>query len=402
MSSPPSRIRWFFLASALLSAAVAWGLVLPLAAAMVLAFVSEGPIDFFLRKLRRENSVRLRWLVAAGFVILIVAGLLLPLTLAAIAAIQELIALLSGIRWDQASEWGTGRLDWVRSRAAAYGLVIPESELSGRLQAAFAEGFAFLGARLGTLIRSTPTILFDTLILIVAWVSFAVEGKAARERVLPHLLPWREEREILRKTTAEVLKSVLVANVVVSIAQATVCSVALIIIQLPRALVWGTLSFFLSFVPVVGTMPVTIGAAIYCYTQGRVGAAIFMIATAAVIGLIDNILRPMFMKSSANLSFLWTFVAFIGGVALMGLPGVIVGPLAFSLFIAYLRAMEILPPRPEEDARALPGAVEDEPTPMTYTQVTPQPVTTPPPEKPPGGPLLLPPAPQKNRKKKRR
>jgi hypothetical protein len=61
------------------------------------------------------------------------------------------------------------------------------------------------------------------------------------------------------------------------------------------------------------------------------------------------------MKSSANLSFLWTFVAFVGGVALLGLPGVIVGPLVFSLFIAYLRAMEVLPPAPGT-APALPGA----------------------------------------------
>ncbi len=404
MSSPPSRIRWFFLASALLSAAIVWGLLLPLAAAAVLAFVSEGPIDFFLRKLRRENSLRVRWLVAAAFVILIVAGVLFPLTLAAIAAIQELIALISGIQWDQASEWGSGSMDWVRRRASGYGLDIPESEISGRLRAALAEGFAFLGARLGTLIRSTPTILFDTVILIVAWISFAVEGKAGRDRVLPHLLPWREEREILRKTTGEVLRSVLVANVVVSIAQATVCSVALVIIQVPRALVWGTLSFFLSFVPVVGTMPITIGAAIYCYSQGRVGAAIFMVATAAVIGLIDNILRPIFMKSSANLSFLWTFVAFIGGVALLGLPGVIVGPLAFSLFIAYLRAMEVLRASPEAAgaAGALPGAIEDEPTATTYTQVSAQPVTTPPPDRPAGAPLLLPAAPRKPRKKKRR
>ncbi|MEZ4300366.1 MAG: AI-2E family transporter [Polyangiaceae bacterium] len=347
---PPSRLRWFFLASAALSAAVAWGLVLPLAAAAVLAFVSETPIDLVLRKLRRENSPRFRWAVATAFVVLVVAGLLLPLTLAAVAAIQELIALISQVQWDRASEWGSGSLEWARQMASRYGLEIPENEISGRLRSTVTEGLSFLGARLGTLIRSTPTVLFDVIILMIAWITFAVEGRAARDRVLPHLLPWREEREILRKTTAEVLRSVLVANVVVSIAQATVCSIALIIIQLPRALVWGTLSFFLSFVPVVGTMPVTIGAAIYCYSQGRVGAAIFMVAIAAVIGLIDNILRPVFMKSSANLSFLWTFVAFVGGVALLGLPGVIVGPLAFSLFIAYLRAMEILPPEPGKPA----------------------------------------------------
>jgi predicted PurR-regulated permease PerM len=352
-----SRIRWFFLASVVLSAAVAWGLALPLAGAAVLAFVSEGPIDFVLKKLNGEQSMRLRWAVSAAFVFLLVIGLLLPLTFAATGAISELIALLSGVDWDNAATLGTGSIEWVRQRAASYGLDLPESEITGRVRGALTGSFAFLGTRLGALISSTPTVVFDVVIVFAAWVTFAVQGRAARDRVLPHLLPWKEEREILRKTTAEVLRSVLVANVMVSIAQATICSVALVIVQAPRALVWGTLSFFLSFVPVVGTMPITFGAAVYCYTHDRVGAAVFMVAIAAVIGLVDNILRPVFMKSSANLSFLWTFVAFVGGVALLGLPGVIVGPLAFSLFIAYLRAME------EQNGGAGEGALAKETAP---------------------------------------
>lgn len=414
---PPRRALWlFFLASAALSAAVAWGLALPLIGAGVLAFVSERPIDFVLAKLKREKDTRLRWIVAAAFVVAIVTGLVLPLTFATIAAVRDAIALVTGINWDTTAGHVERYIDWGRNRAASLGLVVPESEVSDRIRAALATSFSFLGTKLGGLVSSTPTIVFDVVILLFAWVVFAVEGRAARERVLPKLIPWDPEREILRKTTGEVLRSVLVANVVVSCAQATICSIALVIIGLPRALVWGTLSFFLSFVPVVGTLPITVSAAIYCYTQGRVGAAIFMIAIAAVIGLVDNILRPIFMKSSANLSFLWTFVAFVGGVALLGLPGVIVGPLAFSLFIAYLRAMEILPTPPD---KALPATgatgstgvepeIDDAPkarasaprSSIPSAEFTP--VTTPPPERAPTPVLLLPPPPKKKSKKKRR
>lgn len=425
MPPPPSRTRWFFFASALLSAAVAWGLALPLLGAGVLAFVSERPIDFILAKLRREKSVRLRWIVSAAFVVLIVTGLVLPLTFATIAAVRDAVALVGSINWDSTAGHVERYIDWGRNRAASVGLVVPENEVSDRIRGALATSVSFLGTKLGGLVSSTPTIVFDIVILLFAWVAFAVEGRGARERVLPKLIPWDEEREILRKTTGEVLRSVLVANVVVSCAQATICSISLVIIGLPRALVWGTLSFFLSFVPVVGTLPITIGAAIFCYTQGRVGAAIFMVAIAAVIGLVDNILRPIFMKSSANLSFLWTFVAFVGGVGLLGLPGVIVGPLAFSLFIAYLRAMEILPPAapkalPEgeapDDAGGVPS-IEAGPSTTGRSRASSyrggsgdsgipsaeySPVTTPPPERAPTPVLLLPPAPRKKHKKKRR
>ena len=402
MAHPPSRIRWFFLASAVLSAAVAWGLALPLLGAAVLAFVSERPIDLVLEKLHRSHDRRVRWIVATVFVLLIVTGLVLPLTFAAIAAVREAVTLLTSIQWDSAASHVERYIEWSRHRAAALGLDVPEQEVSDRIRTALTSGFSFLGTKLGALVSSTPTLVFDVVILLFAWVVFAVEGREARERVLPKLLPWDEEREILRKTTGEVLRSVLVANVVVSIAQASICSIALLIAGMPRALVWGTLSFFLSFVPVVGTMPITIGAAVYCYSQGRVGSAIFMVAIAAVIGLVDNILRPIFMKSSANLSFLWTFVAFVGGVALLGLPGVIVGPLAFSLFIAYLRAMEILPP--DKGAAtgmtpASPPVPRDSDAGIPSAEYTP--VTSPVPE-PSKAPTPLLPAPGRPRKKKRR
>ena len=57
MVPPTSRIRWFFLASAVLSIAVAWGLALPLLGAAVLAFVSERPIDFILEKSSPLNII---------------------------------------------------------------------------------------------------------------------------------------------------------------------------------------------------------------------------------------------------------------------------------------------------------------------------------------------------------
>lgn len=406
MAAPPSRIRWFFLASAAISVAVAWGLVLPLGVAAVLAFVSEHPIEFILKKLRRENSPRVHWAVASGFVLVIVACLFVPLTFAAIAAVRELIKLVGLVDWDKTASYGTGYIDWIRTRIASLGFDIPEDEVSTRVRAAFNTSFSFLGTRLGALASSTPTLVFDLLIVVFAWIAFAVEGRAARDRILPKLIPWENEREILRTTTAGVLRGVLVANVGVSVVQAVLCTVGLLIVQMPRAVVWGTLAFFLSFVPVVGTVPVTLGVAIYCYAQGRIGAAIFMVVLAAAVGVVDNILRPLFMKSGSDLSFLWTLVAFIGGVALFGLPGVILGPLAFSLFAAYLRAMEVLPPDPRTAAGPPLLVVGGEP-PSTNARAVPE---APPPGRTadiikPQTPLLLPPAsPRKpaNNKKKRR
>jgi predicted PurR-regulated permease PerM len=191
-------------------------------------------------------------------------------------------------------------------------------------------------------------------VILLAWVTLAVEGKAARERVLVRLLPWARERETIRSVTAEVIQSTIVANVAVSGLQALAMSVALLALGVPRALVWGVLTFFLSFVPVVGTAPIILGAVVYLFTHGRVGASVVALVFGVLAASLDNVLRPLFLKgSSVELGFLWVLVALIGGVALFGLPGVILGPLAFSLLVASLRTLEALE---KKDAEAAPEA----------------------------------------------
>ena len=149
-----------------------------------------------------------------------------------------------------------------------------------------------------------------------------------------------ERRSVIRDR--DVLADNAVSNVVVSFVQALLIAILLLIFRVPRPFVWGVLTFFLSFVPVVGTAPITLGAAGWLLSQGRPVAAVVMLVIAFLVASLDNVLRPFFMKSSVDLNFLWVLVALIGGVALFGIPGVILGPLAFSLLVAALRTLETL------------------------------------------------------------
>ena len=117
----------------------------------------------------------------------------------------------------------------------------------------------------------------------------------------------------------------------------------MLVLGVPRAFVWGVLTFFLSFVPVVGTAPILLGPMGYLFSHGRVGAAVIALVFGVLAASIDNVLRPLLLRgNSVELGFLWVLVALIGGVALFGLPGVILGPLAFSLLVASLRSLEAL------------------------------------------------------------
>jgi predicted PurR-regulated permease PerM len=340
--TPP--LRWFFLGSIALSLLVAWDLAVPLSMGAVLAFVSERPIDWLLRRVHRRDSVTARWAVTSAFVLAVFLGFLLPIALALYVAVHDLLRLIATRdleEWLNVFQRVVDRLSELLSRV---GIELPAEQLTSRGTEFVTSNVGYVGSTLAAALSATPTALFNGSVVVVAWVTLAVEGAEARARVLPKLLPWKRERELITRITAEVIEGVIVSNVMVSVVQATLCAIALLVLRVPRALVWGVLAFFLSFVPVLGTTVVTLGAAAYLLSQGRVGAAIAMAVVAVIVATVDNVLRPLLMRSSSDLSFLWVLVAFVGGVSFFGLPGVVLGPLAFSLFAGFLAALDEVDP----------------------------------------------------------
>lgn len=340
---------WFFLASLVLSVAVMWELIVPLSVGATLAYVSERPIDWAARRLKREGRGA-RALLAMGFVALVILVVLVPLGIALYVAARDLVRLVTSRDADDWTELLARGTELAATQLARFGVELAPTELAAKVRALAVANAGRVGVWVGSLLSTTPAALFHSIVVLLTWVTLAVEGKEARDRVLPRLLPWERERETIRAVTAEVIQSTIVANLAVSALQAFAMSLVLLSLGVPRAFVWGVLTFFLSFVPVIGTAPIILGAAAYLVAHGRLGAAIAALVFGVLAASLDNVLRPLFLRgSSVELGFLWVLVALIGGVALFGLPGVILGPLAFSLTVASLRALEALErePRPE-------------------------------------------------------
>jgi predicted PurR-regulated permease PerM len=337
-----SPATWFFLGSLLLSIAVMWELIVPLSVGAALAYVAERPIDWAASRLKREGRAA-RAILAGVFVALVLLVVVAPLGIALYVAGRDLVRLVTSKDADDWAELIARGVNVVAALAARVGVELAPEELAGKARAFAIANAGRIGAVVGTALSTTPAALFQSTVILLAWVTLAVEGKAARNRILLRLLPWERERETIRSVTAEVIHSTIVANLAVSGLQAFAMAFVLLVLGVPRAFVWGVLTFFLSFVPVVGTAPIILGAVVYLFSQGRIAAAVVALVFGVLAASLDNVLRPLFLRgNSVELGFLWILVALIGGVALFGLPGVILGPLAFSLLIASLRTLEAL------------------------------------------------------------
>lgn len=101
---------------------------------------------------------------------------------------------------------------------------------------------------------------------------------------------------------------------------------------LPTPLLWGVVMSLLSVVPVLGAFIVWIPAAILLLLDGDWGKALILAAWGGiVVGGIDNVLRPMFVGTQLRLHTIPAFISMIGGLALFGAPGFILGPLAVTV-----------------------------------------------------------------------
>jgi predicted PurR-regulated permease PerM len=96
---------------------------------------------------------------------------------------------------------------------------------------------------------------------------------------------------------------------------------------------WGVVTAIVSVLPVFGSALVWLPGSVALAVQGRYEAALTLGAIGAVVASnIDNVMRPMVNRRVSNLHPMVTLVGAFAGVGVLGLPGILLGPLAITYF----------------------------------------------------------------------
>jgi predicted PurR-regulated permease PerM len=108
-------------------------------------------------------------------------------------------------------------------------------------------------------------------------------------------------------------------------------------LDLPAPILWGGAMAVLAIVPVVGTALVWGPAALFLLLQGSPEKALILAAWGAVvIGLADNLLRPLIVKDRMHAPFILVFLSMIGGLGAFGASGIILGPVVLATAVALI------------------------------------------------------------------
>ena len=323
---------------------IVWRIVTPLWQPLVWALLLGGLLAPLNQRLTERLGGRVR-LASSITTLLTVLLFMLPLAITAGAVGAQAAQLLRALEGRIPGRGGThdfelekipwvgDALEWIEANVGVTVLQLQEWMAEGLqrlLQLVMSSGGSFVMGALGT------TVSFVMMLFVLFFV--LRDGPAMAQQVVSLLPIEGQRRTLLQRHLTDMTRAVFLGLGLTAVAQGVLLGVGFWIAGLPSPLVFGVLGVILALVPMGGPALLWIPGAIWLATRGEMGYAIFLALWGSiVVGLVDNLLRPLLISGRAEVPTLAVFVGVIGGLAAFGFIGLFLGPIVLGLLIALFR-----------------------------------------------------------------
>lgn len=208
------------------------------------------------------------------------------------------------------------------------------------IQSALPRVLQFIIPWLTASVAKFPQFLLQLFIFMVSLYFFLLKRR--------EFLGWFEERKLLSKVSLgqlvnllqKVCYTVVFSTIIVASVQAAIITLAASIAGFDNLMIIFILTFFMAFIPVVGSVPVSLTLAVYCFLQGETGNGVIMVCAMLFAGGIDNVIRAYILSAEEGaLHPMISLITLIGALALFGVPGLFLGPIIAELAFAIGKIM---------------------------------------------------------------
>lgn len=206
------------------------------------------------------------------------------------------------------------------------------------------------------LISNAAKAVFYFGLMVFAMFYFFRDGETIVQRAR-RLLPLEPDQvETALGQLREVIQATMYGGVAVALMQGCLGGVLFATVGISSPVFWGAVMAFLSLLPFVGAFIVYVPAGIVLMLTGSLVKGIIVIAVGiGILSQIDNFVRPMLISGRVSLHPLLLFFAILGGIAMFGLLGLVVGPVVAACFVIVLKIFEMrLHPEPAPPADQQP------------------------------------------------
>jgi predicted PurR-regulated permease PerM len=224
--------------------------------------------------------------------------------------------------------------DWITSVLDRFGLV-SFNTLQRRITAALTQGAQVIATQTFSIGQNTfefVASVFITLYLAYFLIRDGQSVSQTLQRVLPLAL---EHKIVLLDTFTTVVRATVKGNLLVAAIQGALGGLGFWALGVSGAVLWAVLMAFLSLLPSIGAALVWAPVAVYFLLAGELGKSVALLAYGMlVIGLVDNLLRPILVGKDTRLPDYVVMITTLGGMAVFGINGFVLGPVIAALFMA--------------------------------------------------------------------
>jgi predicted PurR-regulated permease PerM len=326
---------WLVIVISLAFAWILWPFFGPVFWATVLAIVFAQPYRRLLRSMRQKRT-----LAALAAVVIILMMVILPLTVIAAMLVQEGFSVYERIQSGalnpgQYFQQVFGALPrWVTDLLDRFGLTnlgLMQERLSGGL----VKGSQFLAAQALSIGQNTFEFIVNLGIVLYLLFFFLRDGDYLSRRIRNAIPLRREQQHDLFNKFTTVIRATVKGNIVVALVQGALGGMIFWFLGVHAPVLWAVLMAFLSLLPAVGAGLVWLPVAIYFLVTGAIWQGVVLIAFGVlVIGLVDNVLRPILVGKDTKIPDYVVLIATLGGMAIFGLNGFVIGPVIAAMFMA--------------------------------------------------------------------
>ncbi|MGB8817558.1 MAG: AI-2E family transporter [Rhizobiaceae bacterium] len=282
----------------------------------------------------RTNSAAL---ATIAIVLLIV---ILPLSLIAIAMVQEAAALYDQIQSGEINfrlyfqQVSNALPIWAKSFLARSGLS-NFGAVQDRIGAVLTEGSQYLATQIVSIGQSTFEFFVSLAVMLYLAFFLIRDGDKLFLRVKKAIPLHQAHKSALFTKFTTVIRATVKGDILVAILQGALGGFIFWALEIHAPLLWAVLMMFLSLLPAIGASLVWLPVSVYFLATGATWQGVVLILFGAfVIGLVDNILRPALVGKDSKMPDYVVLISTLGGLGIFGLNGFVVGPVVAAMFIA--------------------------------------------------------------------
>ena len=198
-------------------------------------------------------------------------------------------------------------------------------------------GLEWAFAHVDTLFSGLGKVLLGIFIALFALFYFLRDGREFKKQVIALSPLMDTDDELIFRKLEQAVYSIVAGSLIVGVIQGILTGIGFALFGVPDPTVWGAVAAIAALIPGVGTSLVIIPGVLYLFFTGSTATAIgLLIWGLLAVGLIDNLLGPVLVNRGMKVHPFLILLSVLGGIALFGLVGFILGPLIFAFLFALL------------------------------------------------------------------